>query len=60
LGPGADLSRLDPRTLEIDESLRLGVGAADAAFDPATRSFWLATPVVGRGNRGSVIRVDLR
>jgi hypothetical protein len=60
LGPGADLSRLDPRTLEIDESLRLGVGAADAAFDPATRSFWLATPVVGRGDRGSVIRVDLR
>jgi hypothetical protein len=59
IGPGADLSRFDPRSLEIDESVRLGVGAADAAFDPATRSFWVATTVVGRGDQGSVVRVDL-
>jgi DNA-binding beta-propeller fold protein YncE len=60
LGRGADLSRFDPRTLEIDESVRLGVGAADAAFDPGTRSFWVASVVVGRADQGSVVRVDLR
>jgi hypothetical protein len=60
IGPGADLSRLDPRSLDVDESVRLGAGAADAAFDPATRSFWVATVVVGSGDQGSLIRVDLR
>jgi hypothetical protein len=59
IGPGADLSRPDPRTLEVYESVRLGAGAADAAFDPATRSFWVATVVVGSGDQGSLIRVDL-
>jgi hypothetical protein len=60
IGPGADLSRLDPRSLEIDESVRLGVGVADAAFDPASRSFWIASVVVGGADQGSLVRVDVR
>jgi hypothetical protein len=54
IGPRTALSRLNPRTLEVDESVKLEVTVGDAAFDPATRSFWIADP------GGSVVRVDLR
>jgi hypothetical protein len=57
--PDGDLSHLDPRNLEVKESLKLGVNVGDAAFDSATRSFWIAAVAVGRGDQGAVLRVDL-
>lgn len=49
------LSRLNPQTLEVDESVDFDAAPIDAAFDPATRSFWLLDewPSVVR-------RIDLR
>lgn len=52
IGQSATLSRFSSETLEVDETVEGGRGF-DAAFDPASRSFWLA-------DQRSVVRVDLR
>jgi hypothetical protein len=62
---GAALSRLDPATLEVEESTELGAAfgkghsAGDAAFDPGTRSIWLAALAVRRGKQSAAVRVGL-
>lgn len=51
-GQSATLERLNSQTLELDNIVEVG-GGLDAAFHPASRSFWLA-------EERSVVRVDLR
>jgi len=51
---GATLARLNPRTLEIDQSVALEVTPIDAAFDSSSGAFWIAD------YWPSVVRVDLR
>jgi DNA-binding beta-propeller fold protein YncE len=52
-GTRSTLARLNSQTLDIDQSVELGVAGVDAAFDPSSRSFWVA-------DERSVVRVDLR
>jgi hypothetical protein len=63
---GGDLSRVNPRTLEVEESNELGtafgkgVSPGHAAFDPRTGSLWVAALAVRRGKQSAAVRVDLR
>lgn len=56
---GATLGRLNPQTLEVESSVKLGITPVSTDFDPATNAFWVGS-LVKRGERGSVTRVDLR
>jgi hypothetical protein len=60
VGPGADLSRLDPETQRVDMTVALQETIGDAAFHAASRSFWMGALALGRGERSLVLRVDLR
>jgi hypothetical protein len=62
---GADLSRLNPSTLEVEQSINLGPAPGgltwgDATFDPTAGTFWLAALSVRYEAQSSAIRVDLR
>jgi hypothetical protein len=57
---GAGLSRLDPRSLEVAESVALDVSVGDAAFDSATGTLWIAALTLRSEDRGTVVPVDLR
>jgi hypothetical protein len=54
------VSRLDPRTLEVNESVDLGIDPIDAAFDSAGGSVWVASQVNRARERAAIVRVDMR
>jgi hypothetical protein len=58
--PGGELAGLNAHTFEVEESLELRVNVGDATFDPANGSLWIAAVAVGRGERGTLLQVDLR
>jgi streptogramin lyase len=58
-GPEAGIARLDPETLKVDAELDLDAHIVDADYDAEERAFWIADPLIRRGQQNHAIRVDV-
>lgn len=56
---GAILGRLNSQTLQVDATLKLGITPVSSDLDAASGAVWIGS-LGKRGERGSVLRVDLR